>query len=218
MTRTSDEPEVLPFVKRLVQYVVSFGVAFVAGLSPFLGKRGVPGFSALISIYPVDVQDWVIPVSGLLMGMIAVVIKVLHNGRPSARKLNRWFARTVLVFGVAFVAMLVLYVLWVTRVEMTVTGPNGTVDRSSLAVVTGAREVPAQPPRSPCTCVERQSASQCVEAVSVNPANVRACFGEQRVALATLALAAVYLALTGTFVAAVGLLLLLDGARRRRAK
>jgi hypothetical protein len=215
---SSNQPDVLPFVKRLIQYVVSFGVAFAVGLAPFLGKLKVRGFSAFIDIYPVDVQDWLIPVSGLLMGMIAVIIKVLANGEPSEEKLNRWFGRTVIVFGSAFVFVLVLYLLFVTRVETTVTRGDGTSDRTSVAVMTGSREVPPQPPGSPCTCAERQSASQCVQAISINPMNVRACFGEQRVAFATLALSAMYLALTGSFVAAVGLLLLLDIERRRRAR
>ena len=94
MTR-SDPPDTLPFVKRLVQYVLSFGVAFAVGLAPFLGKAKVPGFSAFIDIYPVDVQDWLIPMSGLLMGMIAVIVNVAHNREPSAKKLNRWLTWTV---------------------------------------------------------------------------------------------------------------------------
>ena len=213
----SGQLEVLPFVKRLIQYVASFGVAFAVGLAPFLGKKKVPGFSALIDIYPVDVQDWLIPVSGLLMGMIAVIIKVMANRQPSAKKLNRWFGWTVAVFGSAFLVILVFYLMFVTRVETSVMSGEGTVDRTSIAVVTGSREVPPQPPGSPCTCVARQSATQCVQAISINPMNVRACFGEERVALATLGLSVVYLALTGSFVAAVGLLFLLDIERRRRA-
>ena len=117
MTQT----DTLPFVKRLIQYVLSFGVAFAAGLAPFLGKAKVRGFTAFIDIYPVDVQDWLIPVSGILMGMIAVVIKAVANRKPSEEKLFRWFGRTVVVFGSAFVIVLVLYLLFVTRAEVTVT-------------------------------------------------------------------------------------------------
>jgi hypothetical protein len=212
---SSNQPGVLPFVTRLIQYVVSFGVAFAAGLAPLLGKARVRGFSALIDIYPVDVQDWLIPVSGLLMGMIAVIIKFAASRRPSAKKLSRWFGRTVIVFGSAFIVILVIYLQFVTRVETTVTRRDGTADRTSAAVVTGSREVPQQPPGSPCTCLERQSASQCVQAITINPMNVRACFGEQRVAFATLALSVVYLLLTGSFVAAICLLYLSDLEERR---
>src|ERR1051326_9186029 len=153
-----DQPEVLPFVTRLIQYVFSFGVAFVVGLAPLLGKLRVRGFSAFIDIYPVDVQDWLIPASGLLMGMIAAVINAVAIGKPSARKLYRWLRRTVVVFGSAFIAVLILYLMYVTRVETTVTRADGTVDRTSVAVVTGSREVPPQSPGSLCACTERQSA------------------------------------------------------------
>ena len=215
----AEVPAPIPFVKQLLKYGLSFGVAVAAGLAPFLGKAKVRGFTAFIEIYPVDVQDWLIPASGLLMGMIALVINFIGNDPPSEKRLKRRFIATAIVFTASFLMVLFLYLMFVTRAEITVVRNDGTKERTSAAVVTGARDVPAQPPRSPCTCVERQSASQCVQEISINPMNVRACFGEQRVALATLALSVLYLLLTGSFIAAVGFFMLHQTAvNRRRAR
>lgn len=201
-----------PTVWDLVKSVLGYGVWVAFGLSPFLGKTKVPGFSALLEMYPYSLAHWLIPASGLLMGMIAIAIDFLAGrkaSKSSERKLTRWFQRTVMTFLASFALLIVLYVLLVTNVEMVAATQGGQPERTSFAVVTGTLTVPRQPPGSDCKCLEGQTAEQCIENTSLNMSNVRRCFGPQRVALASIALAALYFTLTGTFVAAVGLLRIL---------
>src|SRR4051812_25046827 len=62
-----------PLAKRFVRSVLGFGVGVGLGLAPFLGKLGVPGFSALLSLFPEALSAFLIPVSAFLMGMLAAV-------------------------------------------------------------------------------------------------------------------------------------------------
>lgn len=198
-----------PLTLNLGKRIVGFGVGFVAGLAPFLGKMKVPGFSALIELYPTSLQDWLIPLSGILMGMMAVVVEFAAAKRTSDRKNRRWFKRTVVVFGVSFFLLLTVYSFTVVRVGRSVArGPNEAPELITLAVITGSRTVPAQVSGSDCTCHAGQPAERCVEEISLNPANLGGCFGSNWIAFVTLLLVVLYLTVTGSFVAAVGLLIL----------
>ncbi|MGZ5445240.1 MAG: hypothetical protein ACXW5U_25510 [Thermoanaerobaculia bacterium] len=193
--------------------ILGFGVWFVIGMAPFLGAYDVPGFIAVIAMYPVDLREWLIPLSGLMMGMLAVIVDYASDRpRISDAKLHRWFLRTVFMFLAAFIALIAVYLFVVVRVAKTLPGN----DRVTLAVITGTLEVPPQPPGSDCGCRAAQPADQCIADISLDPANVRACFGSNRVALATLVLALLYLTVTGAFVAAVGIQLVAQ--RKRRAE
>lgn len=200
----------------LARRILGFGVWFAIGLAPFLGKIRVPLFTAVIEMYPAELQAWLIPLSGLLMGMIAVTIDYASDRKKNTKAfqagIHRWFVRTVAVFGVSFVTLVALYVFAVVRMEQRLPGDQSV----SRAIVTGTQEVPPRPPGSACECPVGQDAEQCIGDISLDPANIRTCFGSNRVARATLALALLYLLVTGAFAAAVGIQLV--GQRGRRAE
>jgi hypothetical protein len=195
--------------------IIGFGVWFVIGLAPLLGNFEVPLFTAVIAMYPADLQRWLIPLSGLLMGMIAIAVDYTVGAKKPSKALEKnvdwWFVRTLVVFLAAFVILIGLYVFTVTRVGHR-TGPSREMIHS--AIVTGTQQVPPQPPGSSCMCSPRQDAEQCINDISLNPAYIRTCFGNNRVALATVALALTYLAVMGSFVAAVGIGLVRHRLRR----
>lgn len=203
-----------PFTKLLRDRVVGFGVTFLVGLSPFLGKLRVPFFSPLLDMYPKSLQAWLIPVSGLFMGAAAVTLEFASEKTISQRKLTRWFLRTMASFAAALLLLIMVYVFVVARVNQTVAGPKGQPEETSAAFVTGTLEVPRQRPGSACRCTEGQPAEQCIEDVSEKLSNIKTCFGSQRVALASVALALLYVTLTTMFVAVVGLGLLSSRAGR----
>jgi len=205
------------FAEQYLKYVVGFGVWFVIGLAPFLGKLKVPGFSALIELYPPSLQEWLIPLSGIFMGMMAVTVQFMASQKTRAARIRRWFALTVIVFVASFLVLVCVYVFTVTRVGRVIArGTNEAPGFMTLAVVTGTRTVPKQPAGTECTCVERQPAARCVADISVNPDHIDTCFGSDRVAFATLGLVLLYLGVTGSFAAAVGLLLIAERVAARR--
>jgi hypothetical protein len=205
-------PRVLsPFVRRILE----FGVWVAVGMAPFLGYAKVRGFTAVIEMYPAALQHWLIPLSGLFMGMIAVVVDFAKERKIAQRVLTRWFVRTVATFLVSLIVMIALYLLTVTTFEQSVRLPDGGIDHGTNAVVTGRTTVPPVVSKS-CGCEPAEDAEQCITAMSLESKNVKACFGGTAIAFASLGLALVYLVLTGSFAAAVGLGMLAQRRRRTR--
>jgi len=210
MSTTETPPEKAPssFAADFGRRIRWFGVWFLVGIAPFLGKVKVPGFSALIELYPSSLQDWLIPLSGIFMGMVAVTVEFVASNRTDDRVVTGWFTRNVLVFAASFVLLLIVYIFTVVHVGRSVArGQNQAPGFINLAVITGSRTVPPQFPGSECKCAAGEPAERCVSD-SLKPENIATCFGSDRIAFATLALVLLYLAVTGSFVAAIGLLLI----------
>lgn len=188
---------------QLVRYVRGFGVGVALGLAPFLGVLPIPGFSALLDMYPESMRGWIIPLSGILMGVLAVSVEFLGLKIPPAAILRKWFKISLAVWAVAFLGLLFLYPRWVVRLEVG----DGT---RTPAFVTGTDVVPVRPPASPCKCPAGQSAEECVADIGAAQGRIRECFGSGSITTATQVLAILYFLLTGAFVLIVGLLLLLQ--------
>jgi hypothetical protein len=190
-----------PLARELLRYVRWFGVGVALGLAPFLGALPIPGFSPLLDIYPLQMRGWLLPLSGILMGGVAVRIDFLSLRLPSRASLRRSFLWSLGIWLAAFVALVLLYPYLVARVSIG----DGT---RFAAVVTGTDMVPRHPPDSPCKCPESQSAERCAGNIGLEESRVRECFGSRRVTRGNQALAVLYLLVTGSFVAAVGFHLL----------
>ena len=220
MTEPEDAKPKIPappsLSQSLVKRVLGFGVWVAVGLAPFLGALRFPGFSALLELYPPPLQPVLLPLSGFLMGVIALVVENAGSGRLARKSLDRRFRGALITLAVSFVLLVVLYLFLVVKVQHQVRllpAPPET-----RAFVTGALTVPAQPAGSPCTCPKGQDAAVCIKNVSLEEGNVRTCFGALQVTLASLALTFLYLTLTGSFAAAVGVFVLrqkLEKDRRR---
>ena len=195
-----DRPEIISptsTATQFVRYVLGFGVWVVVGLAPFLGRADVPGFTPLLALYPHDLQRTVIPLSGLLMGIVAVILEFQAGERPERSSTRRWFRRAIWILATSFVALTVAYPFLVTSVS----AQGGD---THYAVVTG----PAVKPGHDCGCADGTSRVACLESISLDPVAVAACFGEGQVRTSSLALSILYLLLTGGFAASVAALLL----------
>ena len=206
-----------PLAGSFARRILGFGVWFAVGLAPFLGNVRVPGFTAVIAMYPLTLQRWLIPLSGLVMGMIAVAIEFASERRHLQRTRTRWFIGTVATFVVSLIVLIFLYKGVVTGVEQSVRRDDGEIEQFTQSVVTGSTRVPSPLPDPDCGCRPGQTAAKCLVAISLAPENIDVCFGSEAVSDATVYLALVYLVLTGSFAAAVGLLIL-DQRRRRRTR
>jgi hypothetical protein len=198
----------------LVRQVVGFGVWVALGMAPFLGTVRVPGFTNLLDLYPVSLRGWLIPLSGLLMGVVAVVIEFLATYRLTQREIGRWFRRTLILWIASFLLLILLYPILVTRFRyvLPLEGKEET-EEVTLALITGTPTVPML--KSPdCKCEPGWDAERCIGNISANEVNIRQCFGSMRVQLSNQALVLLYLLVTASFAASVGLLLL---QQRRKA-
>ncbi len=193
-----------PLAGLFVRDVLGFGVWVAIGLSPFLRTVNVPLFKSLLSLYP-QTLHWVVPLSGLLMGILGMYVEFAAGQRLVSRSINRWFRRSLGLFLACLVLLIALYPWLVTRVSYA--------DGKVASFVTGP-SVPAI--KSPdCGCEVGMVRAACIENISFDPARIEACFGTQQVLLSSQVLVFLYLLLTGS-VAACGGLLVLQAERRRR--
>jgi hypothetical protein len=183
-------------IRRFVRNVLGFGVWVAVGLAPFLGMVDVPLFSALLDMYPEGLRGWLLPLSGLVMGTIALVVEFVAGEKLPRTAAKRWFKRSILTLLATLVLLLGLYPFVVTRV---------TFRERVSSFVTG----PAVPSPVPEVCAgcAGKSPAQCVAEIGLRLENIESCFGRQ-VQLYSALLAVLYLLLTGSFASAVGVLTL----------
>lgn len=184
-----------PLARRLVRYILGFGVGVGVGLAPYLGLLKIPLFAPLLDLIPESIQNTLIPLSAALMGIVAVAAQ-WYGGEAITRKwLRRLFARALTLAGLSFVLLLAVHTLLVVRVPIL--GGDDTVS----FVVGFVR--PSKPP-----CTEGVSDAECIKKITLDPAAVESFWGDRQVRLARLSLMISYLLFTGTFGALIGLILL----------
>lgn len=205
-----------PLSQTLVRRILGFGVWVAIGLAPFLGAFRVPGFTSLLELYPYSSRLEVLALSGLLMGMIALVIENAGAGRLTRKSLTKWFRNALITLAVSFLLLVFLYTFLVTRVEAQLAPPPAPPE--TQAFVTAGLTVPAHPRGSECKCEAGQDARSCLENISFSETNVRICFNPVRVTLASLFLRLLYLVLTGSFAASVGIFVLRQKMERERGR
>lgn len=191
-----------PIARRFVRLVAGFGVGVAVGLAPFLGKVDVPGFQALLTLYPQSLRDPLITLSAFLMGVVAVGVQFYAGERISRADLRRRFKLGLGVLAGGLAALTVLWVLFVVRVP--------TSGEAFSSIVAGAR-LPT------CDCGGLTDL-QCIRSLSADPEALSTCWGGPAYKSVQLAFIASYLVLTGGFGVIIGLLLLQERARRERAR
>ncbi|MES1242419.1 MAG: hypothetical protein ABUT39_12430 [Acidobacteriota bacterium] len=194
-----------PISRRLVRYVVGFGIAVGVGMAPFLGR--VPGVGSLLELFPPDMRRTLIPLSVFLMGIVAVAVQFYSAEAISRAALRRRFSLALTALLAGLLVLLGLYAVFVETVSVS----KGEL-METRAVVTGAD------PRTPsCGCPQELSNAECVKNLSLNPAAIDSCWGRS-LRLVRFSLSLSYLLLTGGFGALVGLLLLQEESRRAKEK
>jgi hypothetical protein len=186
-----------PLARKLVRYIVGFGVGVSIGLAPYLGLINVPPFKSLLSMIPASLQDALIPLSAALMGSIAVVIQWYGGERMTRKGLRKAFARTLFAATLSFILLTVIHSLVVVPLPMG----KGEISRFVVGFT--------RPTRPPCTA--EISDAQCIKLVTTDPSEIASFWGDRQVRLAGLSLSFSYLLFTGSFGILVGLIVLREG-------
>src|SRR5579862_1261839 len=111
-------PSPPPLAKRYINYMLSFGVSVGIGLSPLIGKWNIPGFSALLSLYPSNLASIIIPFTALLMSVPTLALQYHASGFRSLVRLNRWFTRALISIVILLVLGIAFYLFLVVRVPV----------------------------------------------------------------------------------------------------
>ena len=196
-----------PMSRRFVRYVLSFGVSVGVGMAPFLGKVKIPGFDALLGLFPVQLQGILIPLSAFLMGLVALALQFQHTDKIAVVRLRRYFRTGLIAMVLGLFLFLILYSLFVIRVPVK----GG---ESYAAVVVNPSRLAS------CGCKSADDYA-CAQELSFNPVALATCWGGEAQRIRELSLMIPYLLLTSGFGALIGLLILKESAaasaKRRKA-
>lgn len=200
--RDSATPPPPRLARRLVRYILGFGVSFAIGLAPYLGKLKVPGFTPLLSLIPSTIQDTAIPLSAALMGIVAVVIQWYGGEKVTRAWLRNGFKRTLVLALLSLVVLIVVHTMVVVRVEY-----QGGQESETFLVGF------VRPNKPPCT--SDVSDSNCIKLITFDVSKIESFWGDRQVRIAKLALILPYLSFMSSFGLLVGLLLLKDEEQSR---
>lgn len=179
--------------------MVGFGVSVALGLAPLLGFVKVPGFAALLDLFPTipwDTRKTIIPLSAFAMGVTAVVIQFRAADKITDYRLKAVFNRTLLGIILTFVALVVSHTLLVRQIRVPAADDE-------VAVLVGFYR-----PQTCVQCTPAMSDSACiVDHLSFNPTAIESCWGDVNIRLGFLVLGLSYLSLMATFGSLIGYLM-----------
>lgn len=193
-----------PLARKLVRYVVGFGIGVGLGMAPFLGK--VRGVEALLQLFPDNMHAMLLPLSVFLMGLVAAAVQFYSGESISRQALRRRFKLGLISLLAGLALFLILYSTFVER--FTYRHRDGKIE--SIPVILGFSRTPT------CLCDPRVSNAKCLEQLTLQTGAIESCWGRP-VRLVQLAFSFSYLLLTGGFAALIGLLLLQEQSRKRGA-
>ncbi len=195
--------------RRWVSALLALAVTVPLSMAPLLGTLEIPGFKALLSLFPGSLQDTALPLASLAMALVAVSVQFFSRDRFSGRKLTRAFVALV---GTLFVLLLLL--AW--RHNQTVVGmPVGPdADRASFVV--------AHPRSASCPCPADRGDAECIQRLGLDASRLPVCWAERDLRGNAFVLVLLYVLLMSGLGALVGLLVMVrrqprTAARRRRA-
>jgi hypothetical protein len=189
--------------RKYLWYVLGFGVTLVVGMAPLLGRRGIPGFSPLGDILPLNVKDGVIVIASVLMTAPAIGVQFFSGEAFTAKRLSRAFA---VVFLALVIGTFMLYGAYAHDViQVPFLGERGTA-----AYIVGRTMV------KDCPCLERNlTISQCIgDAITTNPVAVAACYDPQEISARESRLSMLYLFVMFAFGVLIGLVVVKEARPR----
>ena len=191
-----------PAGSKYLRYMLSFFVTLGVGFAPLWGGR-VPGFHAILDVYPKDLRD-VIPFASVGMSAVAVGVQ-FFDGDFAQRRLKAAFIVTLVMLIVLVFACYIAYKAVVIRIEVP-------ASHEKVAFLVGSKPLPT------CECAKRGlEIRECIgPAISVNPDEVAACFSREEINRRSMVLAVLYMLVMLSFATLIGLLILKEGTKVRR--
>jgi hypothetical protein len=203
----SPDPAVLPrpppATRRWLGALLALAVTVPVSLSPLLGNFDIPGFRALLSLYPAQLRETALPLSAMAMGLVAISVQFFSTEAFSARKLRRAFV--VLVAGLFALLGALAYVHNQNVVQMTVGGRDGTTQSYVVAAERTAT----------CSCPAGEGDAACIQSIGLDPALLPSCWDERALRSNSFVLLLLYLVFMSGLGALVGLLVMTRTAKRR---
>ena len=189
-----------PVGRKYLRYFLSFFVTLGVGFSPLWGGV-IPGFPAILDVFPRDLQD-VIPWASLLMSITAVGVQFFSRDSTQPRYLQRAFVATFVILILLVFASYIAYKALVIRIEVP-------ASHLKVAYLVGSKPLPT------CECAKRGlEIRECIGfAISVKPDDVAACFSREEISRRSMLLSVLYLLLMLSLGTLIGLLILKEATK-----
>lgn len=184
-----------PATRRWLSALLALAVTVPLSMAPLLGTLDIPGFKALLSLFPRGLQDTALPLASLAMALVAVSVQFFSRDRFSGRKLTRAFIGLV-----AALFLLLLLLAWKhnqTVVAMKV-GPTG---ETASFVVAAQRS-------ASCPCPTGSGDAECIQRLGLDGSRLPVCWDEREVRGNSFVLLLLYVLLMSGLGALVGLLVM----------
>jgi hypothetical protein len=179
--------------------MLGFGVSVAVGLAPLLGTVQVPGFQALLTLFPIlpwDTQKPVITLAAFAMGVTALVVQFRAGDKVTPGRLKKLFNRTLAGIVVTFIVLAVGHTMLVRQVRIPAVGVE-------VSVLVGFGR-----PATCTACAPSLSDSDCIaNHLSLSPERIQSCWGDVNIRAAFLLMFFAYVGLMCSFGSLVGYLL-----------
>lgn len=187
--------------RTMIRLGVSFGVGFAVAMAPLIGAKEIPFFRPLADLLSESHRNVLIPVSALLLGLIAMSVHFLLGEKVSRARIRKTFVATLIAIGVSVVALVTLHQLYIVKAGC-----------SAEPIVLGWSRLES------CGCEPGSSDRTCLED---SACQIEGCWKESQARQVTLSIYLSYLFILCGFEVLVGLLTLQESARaiaRRRGR
>ncbi len=194
-----------PATRRWLSALLALAVTVPLSMAPLLGNLEIPGFKALLSLFPRGLQDTALPLASLAMALVAVSVQFFSRDKFSGRKLRRAFIALV-----AALFILLLALAWrhsQTVVAMKV-GPEG---ETASFVVSAQRS-------ASCPCPADRGDAECIQRLGLDGSRLPVCWSEREIRGNSFVLLLLYVLLMSGLGALVGLLVMARTQPRARAR
>ncbi len=193
--------------RRWVAALLALAVTVPISMAPLLGSLKIPGFRALLSLFPESLQQSALPLASVAMALVAVSVQFFSRESFSGRKLTRAF--TILV-----AALFLLLMLLAWRHNQTVVRMDVGQDNVQAAYVVAAQR------RADCPCPANSGDAHCIMRIGLDPSRLPLCWPERDIRQNSFVLTLLYVLLMSGLGALVGLLVMVRTQRRttRRRK
>ena len=203
MSPTPELPAPPSATRRWLAALLALAVTVPLSLAPLLGNWDVPGFKALLSLYPSSLRETALPLATLAMSLVAISVQFFSRDSFSGRRLRRWFI--ALVCSLFALLLLLAYVHSQSVVRVYFRG--GTMSESYIVSST----------RGPaCPCDPGDSDAVCITHLGLDPGYHSRCWSERDVRRTSFFLTLLYVLLMSGVGALVGLLVMVRTQRKKK--
>ena len=183
--------------------LIAVGVTIPIGLAPLLGTYDVPGFRALLSLFPEGLQESSIRFATFAMTIVAAGVQFLSQDSFSRKALTRTFV------AIAISLFLLLFLLAYSHNQHVIRIPVGDGSKS-VSYVVGTDRIDS------CSCPATDGDAQCIKRVGLDAALLPTCWNEKELRSNAFVIQSEYVLLMAGLGAIVGLIVLAPTRRKGR--